>query len=315
MRDFLGAGDSFIPPDIVNDLVISTREIAPLKMLFPEWNNQIEAKEQRITDPAKWQRGALHIWREPIEGREYIIGVDSAEGMGDENDNNCFQVIDVRTCEQMAEFYSNECPPHNFSQIVAMVGKTYNNALIVVESMGAGLVVLEKLEREFYYENVYESTQGTGKQTKRGLKTLAGNRSKILEALQTRLLNRSIAIRSRRFAEELRGFIWNTQAKKAQASKGFHDDAIMALALSLYVRDEQVRQSPVSYDSGESLTEKFKAEIYQSIKEELSKGMSDNWLESNGSDWFSGDKEEDVSPSILFGIERSGDSILKEFGW
>jgi hypothetical protein len=82
MRDFLGAGDSYIPPEIINDLDVVTRDIEPLRMLFPKWNNLDEAREQRVMDMDTWVRGALHIWREPVEGREYIIGVDVAGGHG-----------------------------------------------------------------------------------------------------------------------------------------------------------------------------------------------------------------------------------------
>jgi hypothetical protein len=74
-------------PEIINDLDVITRDIEPLRMLFPKWNNLDEAREQRVMDMDTWVRGALHIWREPVEGREYIIGVDVAGGMGEENDN------------------------------------------------------------------------------------------------------------------------------------------------------------------------------------------------------------------------------------
>ena len=316
MRDFLGAGDSFIPADIVYEIIAKSKEIKPIRMLFPEWNNKIEAKEQRVKDLDSWQRGALHIWREPIDGREYVIGVDCAEGMGEDNDNNCFQVIDMRTCEQMAEFYSNECPPHNFAQILAIVGKTYNDALVVIEAQNTGLAVLEKLQHEFWYENLYECAQGTNKNAKKGIKTVTGNRHKFLEALQTRLLNRSLAIRSKRFAEELRGFIFNSQTKKAEASKGFHDDAIMAMSMALYVRDERVRSTPMSFDPKESMTEKFKAEIYSSIKTELMRNSeSEKWANIENWDWLTPDKEEDLPASIVYGISRENDGIMREFGW
>jgi hypothetical protein len=316
LRDFLGAGDSFIPNDIITELVNFTKvkENGPIRMLFPEWNNQAEAKEQKIRDLNTWQRGALHIWKEPVEGRDYIIGVDCAEGMGDENDNSCFEVIDARTCEQMAEFYSNEVPPHNFAQILAMVGKIYNSALVVVETQNAGLAVVEKLQHEFYYENLYESVQGTSKNAKKGIKTAPGNRSKYLECLQIRMLNRSIAIRSKRFAEELRGFIWNAATKRPEASRGFHDDAVMALSLALYVRDERNRNMPIGYDAHEPMTEKFKAEIYQKIKDELEEGQTETFTNPDTWKWLD-DPQEELPPSMVWGFERGQDSLLKEFGW
>lgn len=316
MRDFLGAGESYIDPEIINDLDLVTREIEPIRKLFPEYNNPHEAQDIDVDMIEDWemhQRGALYIWREPIEGREYIIGVDCAEGMGDENDNSCFEVIDAVTCEQVAEFYSNIVPPHNFSQILAMVGRTYNNALVVVESQNAGLTVLEKLLHDSYYENIFESSQGASlksKTTAPGIKTTRANRPKFLETMQTRLINHSMAIRSRRFVKELKGFIFNAQTKRAEASKGFHDDAIMAMCLALYARGTLGRNVPIGFVD-EDMTEAFKAEIYEDIKRELEKDAPGYF---NIDDIDILDVDGDL-PAIAYGNKRKHDAILKEFGW
>ncbi len=314
LRDFLGAGDSYIPNDVIADLDIATREIDPLKLLFPQWNNLDEAKEKRVDEIDSWQRGALQIWREPVDGRDYIIGADCSEGMGEDNDNNCFEVIDAVTCEQVAEFYSNTCPPHNFAQILAMVGKTYNNAQIVVESMGAGLTVLEKLAHDFFYDNIFESSQGTNKNPKPGMKTTQSSRPQLLETMQTRLINNSIAIRSKRFVKEIKGFIWDTQTKKAKATKGFHDDAIMALCFALHVRNLRHRNAPIGMTE-ETYTEAFKAEIYDEIKKELEGGISNTNFGEEDMQLFSDVNRENLPAIIMHNINRKNDALLKEFGW
>jgi hypothetical protein len=317
MRDFLGAGDSYIPPEIINDLDVITRDIDPIRMLFPKWNNLDEAREQRIMDMESWIRGALHIWREPVDGRDYIVGVDVAGGMGEENDNSCFQVIDSVTCEQVAEFYSNLVPPYTFAQILARVAKTYNTALVVVEDNGGyGTSVLEKLIHDFFYENLYESSQGTVKNPKPGIKTTLSNRPKFLEALQTRLINRSMAIRSKRFVKELKGFIWNPLTKRAEATKGFHDDAIMGMCLALYARESLHRGSPVGMsDAIEEFSEAFKAEIFDEIKREFSKDAPAGWLEDDEAEMFGNVNRDESLLSISTSYRRNHDALLKEFGW
>lgn len=314
MRDFLGAGDSYIPAEIINDLDLITKKIEPIRMLFPQWNNLDEAKEQRVTDINTWIRGALHIWREPVDGRDYVIGVDAAGGMGGENDNCCFQVIDSVTCEQVAEFYSNTIPPFNFSHVIKMVADTYNNALVVVEDIGYGTAVLERLSNELQYDNLYESTQGTSKNPKPGIKTTLSNRPKFIEHIQNRLINKSIAIRSRRLVKELKGFIWNSQTKRAEATKGFHDDAIMAMCLALYARDARMRGMAIDPLEAEH-KENFKAKIYEDIKLELSKNAPDDWMDSEEMEimnQISRNKNEIV---YLSGGIRDRDSLIREFGW
>lgn len=317
MRNFLGAGDSYIDPEIINDLDLITKEIEPIRKLFPKWNNLDEAREQRVQDLETWVRGALHIWREPVDGRDYIVGVDVAGGMGEDNDNSCFQVIDAVTCEQVAEFYSNLIPPYSFSQIVAQIGKVYNTALIVVEDNGGyGTSVLEKLVHDHNYENLFESSQGTVKNPKPGIKTTLSNRPKFLEMMQTRLINHSIAIRSRRFVKELKGFIWNSQTKRAEATKGFHDDAIMAMCLALYARESMGRSNPVGLgEKMEELSESFKAEIFDEIKRELSKDAPEDWLTNDEADMFGNINSEDGIVGISSQYKRQHDALLKEFGW
>lgn len=315
MRDFLGAGDSYIPTDIVVDLDLITQQIEPIQMLFPEYNNLDEAREQRVTDMDTWIRGALHIWRKPVEGRDYILGIDCAAGLGEDNDNSVIEIIDAVTCEQVAEFYSNLCPPYNFAQVVAMIGRLYNNGQIVVEDNGGyGTSVLEKLQHDFFYDNLFECSQGSNKNPKPGIKTTHSNRPKFLEMIQTRLVNKSIAVRSKRFVKELKGFIWNTQTKRAEATKGFHDDAIMSMCLALYAREAKNRSNPIgAIDGGESYSETFKAEIFEDIKNELSKSSPEDWMDLEDDDLFN-NKSNPYSRENM-GFKRDNDALIREFGW
>lgn len=315
MRDFLGAGDSYIPTDIVVDLDLITQQIDPIQMLFPEYNNLDEAREQRVTDMDTWVRGALHIWRKPVEGRDYILGIDCAAGLGEDNDNSVIEIIDAVTCEQVAEFYSNLCPPYNFAQVVAMIGRLYNNGQIVVEDNGGyGTSVLEKLQHDFFYDNLFECSQGSNKNPKPGIKTTHSNRPKFLEMIQTRLVNKSIALRSKRFVKELKGFIWNTQTKRAEATKGFHDDAIMSMCLALYAREAKNRSNPIgAIDGGESYSETYKAEIFEDIKNELSKSSPEDWMDLEDEDLFN-NKSNPYSRENM-GFKRDNDALIREFGW
>lgn len=310
MRDFLGAGDSYIPPEIINDLKLEVQKIAPIRMLFQEWNNREEAREEKIQDEDEWVRGALHIWKEPVDGREYIIGVDPAEGQGEEADNSCFEVIDQNTCEQVAEFYSNTCPPHVFSQILAMVGTTYNTALIVVESQNAGLTVLSKLEHDFQYGNIFHTVQN--KKESAGVKTTRANRPMFLETIHTRLTNRSMVIRSKRFVKELGTFVYNKQTKRAEAEKGYHDDAIMAMCLALYARDSKIRYVPAGYDGVEEMREAYKERIMEEIKKELSKDAPDGWFKDEEAEFEFEHRTDEEYTHIR--LRRKNDRLLKEFG-
>lgn len=265
MRDFLGAGDSFIPPAILNDLEISARKIEPKRLLFPDWANKLARSRAEEMD-----KSALLIYREPVDGREYIMGVDAAAGQGDEHDNSCFEIIDAATCEQVAEFYSNTVPNHIFAQIVAQVATLYNNALVVVENESYGQTVLSKLQFDIGYENLYYTAQGGSNRA--GLKTTKSSRPMLIETFQSRILTKSMAIRSRRLVHELKHFVFNKQTKRPEAAPGYHDDAILAMSLALFGRETHIRNVPIGASVPEEFTERFKAEVYEEIKQELAKG-------------------------------------------
>lgn len=313
MGDFLGAGDSWIPPNIINDYEQDAIKTEPLKELFHEWVSIVknEGSAKREID-----KGALLIWKEPVQGREYIIGVDAAEGVGSEGDNSCAQIIDAATCEQVGEFYSNVCPNHVFAQIIAQLGVMYNDAMVVVENEKYGATILSHLEHTLYYEPIFESFQG--RSSKKGVKTTQSNRPTFLDGIRTRMLTKTLPLWSRRFIRELKTFIYNSRTKKPEASNGGHDDAIMAMSLALYARDELYRVSPIGTnpeDTPEHLTTKSQVEIYEQIKEELEKIIDDDFdFEDENEDTLLIERE-DIPSDILLHYKRPLDNLLTEFGW
>jgi hypothetical protein len=313
MRDFLGAGESFIPPNILNDLAEETRKIEPLRTLFPAWANKLSRVSKSLKDK---DPGALFIWREPVQGREYIMGVDAAEGVGEDGDNSCFEIIDAVTCEQVAEFYSNSCPNHVFAEICASVGVMYHHALIIVENEKCGMTVLSKLQYDIGYENLFVAPQGKG--DKVGMKTTKSSRPMLLETLQARLLTRSMVVRSKRFVHELKHFIFRRDQKRPEATKGYHDDAIISMCLALYARETQQRQNPVGVAfENQYETETYKTQLYQEIKEEIARGKpGEYWMEDSDPVFDHLDIDQsDRSPSITSRVKRSNDGLLREFGW
>lgn len=300
LRSFLGSGETYFSSSLIASLEQQTLKTMPIKKLFPKFSNKDTSSEEQETDS---QRGALWIWKEPIEGHEYIIGVDSAEGIGSDGDNSCFQVLDINSFEQVAEFYSNLIAPHDLAQILNDIGMFYNNALIAVEDMSSGGIILNSLQNTLMYENLYISSKNN-KSMKPGLKINASNRSIMLQELQSRINNKSIKIKSIRFVREIKTFEYNSTTKKAQAVRGKHDDAIMALALSNYVKDEMYKDMPVGFESGDKSMQNI-----SDIQRELREG-----LQTHIKGLFENPKPE-MSQEDMILIYRNNDSLLKEFGW
>ena len=314
LGDFLGAGDGFLPPAIISDLENQTRSIDPLRVLFQEWVN----KPGRINTKSPQDPGALQVWQEPVDGKEYIIGVDVSDAIGHGHDNSCLEVIDVSSCEQVAEFYSTTCPNHFFSQVVASVGIMYNHALVVVEDEANGKTVLNRLQFTHAYDNIYYTMQG--KSEKIGIKTTKSSRPMFLEALRSRLLTKSMAIRSKRLVHELKHLIKNPLTKKIEAAKGYHDDATIAMCLAVFVRDSLNQYNPIIPTADgqampEEMTERYKAQVYEQIKAELHKGAPEDWYLDDSDPWSVIEEDDDDSPiPVEFRPKRPFDGLLREFG-
>lgn len=309
LREFLGSGDTYFPSHVITQLTEQTKNNYPSRKLFAKWANRTGRIAQLENEDSK---GALWVWKEPVEGREYIIGADCAEGQGENNDNSCFQVLDLTTLEQVAEFYSNEVPPHVFAQVLHEVGIYYNTALIVVENMGPGGSVLNALQHNLFYENLhYENTKTSN--PKPGVRIGVANRPLYIESLQNRLLNNTMRVNSIRFVTELYTFEFNPVTKRAEAQKGKHDDAIMAMSIALNVRDSLLRDIPMGAEIPQEITSTFKTEIYEEIKRELQMGMPEDILDEE-IDFLAHDKN-DVLPGVMFNYQRRYDRLLHEFGW
>tara|TARA_R110000824_G_scaffold67386_8_gene174654 strand:- start:128 stop:760 length:633 start_codon:yes stop_codon:yes gene_type:complete len=132
-----------------------------------------------------------------------------------------------------------------YSTILMQAGKEFGNCLLVVENVGIGISVLEKLI-DLQYPNLYYSVKGShefidGYQAETnsaaipGFTTSSKTRPLIVAKLEEFIRNKLIKVYSVRFSNELRTFIWHNG--KPQAMRGYNDDLTMALAIACWVRD------------------------------------------------------------------------------
>ena len=308
LGDFLGSGETYISGEVIKELDSFTRDNEPLRIKFPKWLGVSRDRDRTSVDI-----GALWIWKEPKHDHEYIIGADCAEGVGEGGDNSAFQILDMGTMEQVAEFYSNTIPPHIYAQVLNEIGYYYNTALIVVENANQGGAVLSNLEHDLAYDNIYFEAK-TGK-PKSGITPNRVKRPVYLESLQHRVINGTIRINSRRLVKELSTFIYNPYTKKAEARRGKNDDAIIAMALAIWVRDQQMRGIPVGAEVPDEITRIFKSPVYEEIKREILEGSPEDWLNDKSDNPILDPDDEDILTGITFATRRKYDKLLKEFGW
>lgn len=311
---FLGSGETYISAEMI--LEYERLVLDPIHKGLPEWDTIPEETFDEAALPSKiYEPGALWIWEKAKPGREYILAADVAEGVGDEGDYSAFVVLDMHNLTQVAEFYSNTIPTYKYAQVIKQVADLYNQALVVVEnSMGPGNAVCERLQHSLAYENLYFSQTGQSNRDKPGLTMSKVVRPLCMESLQTCVLNRIVKIRSVRIIRELKTFIYNKTKQRAEATKGKHDDLVIALSAALHVADAISREMPIMGNSQMQLemdlvTKALLNDDYDKLREELEMGILDDMLETD-------EVDVDLLPKVLFKIpKRPHDAILKEFGW
>jgi hypothetical protein len=96
-----------------------------------------DIKQNMIKEPVnKMMGGSLWMWKEPIAGHKYIMGVDVSRG--DSEDFTSMIIIDFDEREQVLE-YIGKIPPDVAAEIAYKWGKMYK-AFIVIDITG-GMVV------------------------------------------------------------------------------------------------------------------------------------------------------------------------------
>ncbi len=299
LRVFLGSGDTYIPGKELARLDEELKNIYPKRKLFAKYQNKTKNDDLDINDENK---GALWIWKEPVPGKEYYFGIDSSEGVG--ADNSCIQVIEIESKEQVAEFYSNVITPYEFAQVIYELAILYNNALLIIEEMSAGLSVINTLQNELYYDNFYYANPDS-KTPRAGIKTTVANRPLILTSFQTAILQKSIKLNSIRLLQEMKCFEYNGTTKKPEAQKGKHDDAIMALSMCLYVMNTQNKNQPAGFDGKKTTTINILDDIKNEIRDNIKSNIKLKFSRPN----------EDLEQKELINLYRPKHSLLKEFGW
>jgi len=182
------------------------------------------------------------IWEEYGPEFTYLVVADVARGDG--ADYSVFHIIKLETMEVVAE-YQGKPSLDMYANILNQVGKEYGDALLVVENVGIGISVLEKLV-ELEYPNIYYSIKGThefiestmadsSRNAIAGFTTSSKTRPLIVAKLEEFIRNKLINLYSSRLFNEFKTFIWNNG--KPQAMRSYHDDLVMSLAIGCWVRD------------------------------------------------------------------------------
>jgi len=191
----------------------------------------------------KMMGNSLWIWKEPVMGHKYIMGLDVSRG--DSEDFTSMIIIDFDTREQVLE-YVGKIPPDVAAEIAYKWGMMYNAYIVIDITGGMGVSTARKLQ-EMNYKNLYIDGIEMGNIWKYDAKSLDkipginfnNKRVQIISSFEE-AMRLGFKIYSNRLFNEMNTFIYINGRPDHQ--KGHHDDLIMAIAMATYVGETSFSQ-------------------------------------------------------------------------
>ena len=216
--NFLGSGDNVFDSDLMQNI----------------------SKNQLRPPQAKLMGNALWIFKEPVNGHKYVMGVDVSRG--DSEDFSSIQIIDFDEREQVLE-YVGKVPPDVLAEIAYKWGTMYNAFCVIDITGGMGVSTARKMQELQYQPGLYVDGVDTSNKWKWDPKinekipgiNFNTKRVQIIAAFEEGVRH-GFKIYSHRTYNEMNTFVYINGRPDHQ--KGQHDDCIMGLSMAIYVAEK-----------------------------------------------------------------------------
>ena len=208
-------------------------------------NNSITDFEVSDIKVIKSDMGFIKIFEEVQEGVPYVIGVDTAEGSG--NDSSVAFVIRNDNKHQVAIMASNSMDIDSFTLQLYCLGIYYNEALLGIENNRS--TTMTSLLKKCNYPNLYIRSNGEEMTYENNIQRYGVKTTSITKPIMKDLAvsicrdNNYKNIKDYGTLVEMESFIYEeslrSDAIKIKASGNKHDDRVMAMLITYYISSAQ----------------------------------------------------------------------------
>jgi hypothetical protein len=230
-----------------------------------------DIRENQIQEPInKLMGNALWIWKEPVVGHKYIMGVDVSRG--DSEDFSSFQIVDFDEREQVAE-YVGKLPPDTMAEICHKWAVIYSCFVVIDITGGMGVATSRKLQ-EMNYRDLYVDGVDVSNKWKYdpaaadkipGL-NFNNKRVQIIASFEEAMRHK-FRIYSSRLNNEMNTFVYINGRPDHQ--KGHHDDLIMSIAMATYVAESSFGKLTKVTEQTKAMLDSWSVNNNESIKENI----------------------------------------------
>ena len=231
---FISTGSCYFNKEIIINRIKEIENNQPLKVGYFSYT----FNENKISN-INWyddEKGYIKIYKDVEKGHPYVLGGDTA---GEGSDNFTGIVIDNSSGKQVATL-KKELDEDEYARQMYCLGMYYNTALIGIENNYSTYPT--KKIKEYRYPKIYlreiEDNIAEKIQDKFGFVTNKATRPIILSILKEILRDNVNWINDVEILKEALVFIKNEKGRP-EAQLGEHDDLIMGLAITYYIRTQQ----------------------------------------------------------------------------
>jgi len=252
-----------------------------------EFNNDFMGSAGTLIDPVKinsmitkrpiHSSNGLDVYEKPVAGNEYIMTVDVAHGKG--LDYTVCSIFDVSKppYKYVAKYRSNQISPLALPEMIVNLGKSYNNAYVLIEVNDIGFSVAESLYHELEYENIFSvKTNGRAGQTlsysmsskhAKGLKTTVASKKIGCANLKALIENDKLLVHDFDAIKEFSTFTFTDNARGGtyNADEGEYDDVVMSLVLFGWLVNDSIFSEMSDSEIRKNILEQDISEIEESL--------------------------------------------------
>ena len=222
---FLSTGRPKFPIKILRDYQNITRK--------PEYRGYLKEDESGVITLQNEDKGYVHIWEKPIQGRTYSIGADVAEGLL-HGDYSAGVVFDDETFDMVAMWHGH-IDPDLFGGELVKLGKYYNYAYLGVEGNNHGLTTLTTIKKLEYWNLFFSKNYDkiSDSQSKKvGWYTTSRTKPLMIDKLTEFIREKYLGIFSDMIIGEMFTYVIDDKGS-TNAQSGCNDDTVMACAIAL----------------------------------------------------------------------------------
>jgi len=184
----------------------------------------------------------MQVWEFPQGGAKYAVGVDVGAGLGGPNDYSAAVVFKIGSVAdyQVATLRTNSVTPQDFGELAVHLASWYNTALLAIEAVKLDSCLVAASEK-YQYPNLYENSAvraGPTGARRYGWYTTPKTKPNIVVNFARWLRARAVEIYSSNLVEEMKSFVRDPDSERAGATKGNHDDELMAAMICLWTAHE-----------------------------------------------------------------------------